>query len=95
MYNIYETPRLHTGVKTIYHLLSQVKVSCLKAALLNTEHLVEVFGFIRCYATNSPLLRIFLRNGLFVFNSSLWELDNFHVFIVAEVCVPIATVAQR
>jgi hypothetical protein len=34
-------------------------------ALLNTEHLVEVFCFIRCYATN-PLLPFHLRGNAFV-----------------------------
>jgi hypothetical protein len=63
-------------------------------ALLNREHLVEVFGFIRRYASNNPLLRRFLRNSQLVFNLSLWELNNLDVFVVAEVCIPITAVAQ-
>jgi hypothetical protein len=41
------------------------------------------------------LFRQSLRNGLLVFDLSLWEINNFHVFVVTEVSVPIVAVAQR
>jgi hypothetical protein len=49
--------------------------------------------YSRCF--NNSLPRIFLRNGLLIFHLPLWELNSFHVFVVAEVCVPIVAVAQR
>jgi hypothetical protein len=70
----------------------------------NREHLPRSISSVLCSlrrkciipaVSNNPLLRIFPHIGLLVFSSSLWELNNCHVFVVAELCFPIAAVAQR
>jgi hypothetical protein len=80
----------------------------LKVFLGNGPLLLRFHGIVlllKVFLGNGPLLlrshgsvlllKVFLGNGPLLLLLSLWELNNYHVFVVAEVCVPFVAVAQR